>query len=266
MSIVVLTEFVNIFVAIVLVIRLMSQQLLSAYKIFATFLLFDLSASVLSVSVPWEALYRQYGVDYRVVWLIERPIDWLLYVWVVYAILQKVMKDHPGIFQASQRMLWGCFAAAVLIALLSARLELAVTQSGQVALIGTLVKRALVIERACVTTSLLLLATTLTFLLWFPVQVTRNAALLCSGLLAYFGSEIAMLLLLDVWGVGSSKFFSVGLNLVHTACLVLWLLYLNVRGEQRKVRPGHSWRRKDQDRLIGQLEAINAALARSGRR
>jgi hypothetical protein len=53
---------------------------------------------------------------------------------------------------------------------------------------------------------------------------------------------------------------------METACLLVWLVYLDRRGEQRKIRPGHSWRRADQERLIGQLEAINAALVRSARR
>jgi hypothetical protein len=133
-------------------------------------------------------------------------------------------------------------------------------------LLAEFVTRAIIVERACVTTSLVLLAVTLAFLLWFPVQVSRNIAAVCAGLLAYFAAETAMLLLRGVWSVGSSLSVSMGLVSVHTVCLLFWLRFLNTRGEFRKVTPGHSWHRKDQERLVGQLEAINAALIRSGRR
>jgi hypothetical protein len=133
-------------------------------------------------------------------------------------------------------------------------------------MLAEIVTRAMIVERACITTSLILLAVTLGFLLWFPVQVSRNIAVLCAGLLAYFAAAAAMLLLRDVWSVGSFLTLSMTVVSVHTACLLFWLRYLNTRGELRKVRPGHSWRRKDQERLVGQLEAINAALIRSARR
>jgi hypothetical protein len=113
--------------------------------------------------------------------------------------------------------------------------------------------------------SLLLLAITLAFLLWFPVEVTRNATLLCCGLLVYLGVATALFLLLVVWKVGTSKTLSVGLALVETCVLLMWVLFLNSEGERRKIRPGHSWKEEDQAKLMDRLEAINAALAKSAR-
>lgn len=265
MPIALVLKYLNILVAVVLVFRLSSQRLFGLYKVFAFFILFDLSTSVLSASANWRELYFRYGVDYRVVWLAERPIAWLLYIWVVYAILQKVMRQHPGIFRTSRKILYGSFIGAVLIALISARLELAVSDSRVVSLLGFAVERAFVIERAFLTVSLLLLAITLAFLLWFPVEVSRNAALLCCGLLVYLGVATALFLLMVVWGLGSSKTLSVGLALVDTCVLLMWVLFLNSRGERRKVRPGHSWKAEDQEKLLDRLEALNAALVKSAR-
>lgn len=265
MPFVLIAKFLNVAVALLLVARLLNQQLLSKYRVFALFLLYDLSLSLLWVALPWRRLIDQYAIDYRIIWLGTRPLAWLLYIWVVYAILRKVMDDHPGILRTSQRVFAASFVLAVTVGLLSARLEYAAsTQSASV--LAGLVTRAMIVERACVTTSLILLAVTLAFLLWFPVQVSRNIAFVCAGLLAYFAGATAMLLLRDVWSIGSFLTLSMTVVIVHTACLLLWVIYLNSRGELSKVRPGHSWHRKDQEKLVGQLEAINAALARAGRR
>lgn len=265
MFFVLIAKYLNVAVAITLVARLLSVRLFPKYRVFAAFLLYDLGLSLLWVALPWRNLIDHYGVDYRIIWLSTRPLAWLLYIWVVYAILHKVMNDHPGILRTSRRIFAASFICAVGIALLSAKMEYAASAQAST-LLAELVTRAMIVERACITTSLILLAVTLGFLLWFPVQVSRNIAVLCAGLLAYFAAAAAMLLLRDVWSVGSFLSLSMTVVSVHTACLLFWLLYLNTRGELRKVRPGHSWRRKDQERLVGQLEAINAALIRSARR
>lgn len=264
-TLVVIAKYLNVAVAIILVIRLLVLRLLPKYRVFALFLLYDLGLSLVWVALPWRKLIDHYGVDYRTTWLATRPLAWLFYIWVVYAILHKVMDDHPGILRTSRRMFTASFLCAVAIALLSARIEYAATTQAPT-LIAEVITRAMIIERACVTTSLILLAITLAFLLWFPVEVSRNIAFLCAGLLAYFAAATAMLLLRDVWLVGSSLTLSLTVVSVHTLCLLFWLRFLNTRGEFRKVTPGHSWRRKDQERLVGQLEAINAALIRSARR
>ena len=146
--------------------------------------------------MPWRRLIDQ--SDWIItIWLATRPLAWLLYIWVVYAILHKVMDDHPGILRTSRRIFAASFVCAVGVALVSARIEYAASAQA-LTVIAEFVTRAMIIERACITTSLILLAVTLAFLLWFPVQVSRNIACLCAGLLAYFAAATAMLLLRDV--------------------------------------------------------------------
>src|SRR6185437_2627210 len=201
MLFVLIAKYLNVAVAIVLVARLLASRLLPKYRVLAFFLLYDLGLSLLWVALPWRRLIDQYGLDYRTIWLATRPLAWLLYIWVVYAILHKVMDGHPGILRTSRRIFAASFVCAVGIGLLSARLEYAASAPAS-SLIAEFVTRAMIVERACVTTSLVLLAITLAFLLWFPVEVTPNVALLSSGLLAYFVGATALLLLRDVWSVG----------------------------------------------------------------
>jgi hypothetical protein len=112
MLFVLIAKYLNVAVAIVLVARLLASRLLPKYRVFALFLLYDLGLSLLWVALPWRRLIDQYGLDYRTIWLATRPLAWLLYIWVVYAILHKVMDDHPGILRTSRRI----FAASVVCA------------------------------------------------------------------------------------------------------------------------------------------------------
>jgi hypothetical protein len=256
-------KYLNLVAAVVLSFRLVSLGLFNKYKAFAIFLLYELSVSLAFVAVPWHEFYDRYGIDYRIIWLAERPIAWVLYVGVVYSILNKVMQAHPAILNASKKALAASFAVAIAIGFVSAEMEFSVTNERAAPALVSLVTHGVVIERACLTTAFLLLALTFSFLLWFPVDVSRNVALLSSGLLIYFAGGAALIVLRDVWTLGSWQTLSLGFSALQTACLAVWLRFLNVRGEERKVRPGHSWKPAEQDRLLQQLEAINAVLLRS---
>jgi hypothetical protein len=255
MSVEHVAQYSNILVAVVLVVRLFWLKLASKYAVFTALIGFSVVWSLIVALVPWRAR----NIDYRVAWLIFEPIAWTLYVWVVYSILQKIMVAHRGILSASRKLFAACFIGSVALGLLSARLEFVVAHpDAPVAL-------ALIVERAFCTVSLLLLLVTLVYLLWFPVSVTRNVALLCGGLMVYFAVKTALLLVHDIWAPDSVRLVSLLLILVSTACLTIWALTLTRAGELEKVRPGHSWKPKEQERLIHQLEAINAALLRSAK-
>ena len=188
------TKCLNVSVAIILVFRLIRLGLFSTYKVLAAFVLYDLSVSALAL-LPWRWLYNHYGIDYRLVWLGARPLLWIFYVWVVYSILQRVMNEHPAVLRITRKFFAASFACAILIALVTAHFELEIMGRAGPSLLADFVGHGFIIERACLTTSLVLLAVTLSFLLWFPVEVTRNVALVCSGLLVYFSASTALMLL-----------------------------------------------------------------------
>lgn len=255
MSVELAAQYLNILVAVVLVIRLFSLKLISPYGVFAALIGFDVVSSLMAALVPWRSLH----IDYRTVWLVCKPISWTLYIWVVYSILQKIMATHRGILSASRKLFAVCFVASVVIGIMSARVEFVVARP------DAPVTLALIIERGFCTVSLLLLLATLVCLLWFPISVTKNAALLCAGLMVYFAAKTALLLAHDIWAPDSVRLVSLLLILVSTACLTMWALALSRAGEFEMVRPGHSWKPKEQERLVHQLEAINAVLLRSAK-
>lgn len=255
MSIAALSQYLDIGLGTLLLVRLAWLRLVSQYRVFSALILFDVLTSVVALFVPWTRLHW----DYQVAWLSWRPIAWILYIWVVLSALQRVAAAHKGILSMSKKVFTACFAVSALLGLLSARIEFVVARP------NLPVEIAFIVDRGFCTISLLLLCATLIYLLWFPVAITRNTALLCSGLMVYFGVKTALMLVRDVWSPGSVRLVSLALALVYTACLTLWVLFFTEAGERETVRPGHSWQPREQDRLLNQLEAINAVLLRSAK-
>jgi hypothetical protein len=256
-------QYLDITVVVLLVGRLFREGLISKYRVLAIFLVLDFVVSSVAFLVPW----RKLSLDYRGIWIAIRPIVWIFYIWIVYATVRRVMNNHPGILSMSQRVLTFCFTGAVIIAIVTGRFEYAASshQYGST-FFGSLVVQWLIIERAFTTTSLLLLGATFVFLLWFPVRVPRNIAVICAGLLVYFGIKDVFLLAPTIWSLDSIPTVNLVLTSVFSLCLLFWLIYLNREGENITVQPGHSWNRRDQERVLEQLESINEALSRAVKR
>jgi hypothetical protein len=253
-------EYLNVSVAIVLILRLITLRLFSFHRVFGVLIAYDLASSLVVLLVPW----RRCGLDYRFAWLAIISISCILYVWLVYAMLRSLMVAHPGILSMSRKVSVICFAVAGVLAFGSAHLELAALNlQAHSSGLAFWVNVSFVAERAIYTASLVLLALMLFYLLWFPVQVSRNVAALSAGLLVYFSAKTVLIFGRNVWSPDSLRLVSAIIILVSSACLLFWVLYLTPAGERIQVRLGHSWKPADQERLMQQLEALNAALLRS---
>jgi hypothetical protein len=249
---------------ICLVIRLYALKLHSVYRVFCIFLAFDVLSTLIALYVLSPDNTR---VDYRLIWMAMRPVAWILTLWMVYAFISAVLQSVPGILKFSRKLFSYILPVAIGLAALSFSPEY--TASG----LSTLPNRidhalgiAIVLERVIATIALLVFTAILAFVLWFPVQMPRNLAVFSVGLVFYFATNVALLLFHSYFAHHSSRLVNSGLNLVLSACYVYWGLLIRADGEKVTVRMGHSWRKHEQKRLIGQLEALNAALLNAGRR
>ncbi|HEX7360983.1 MAG TPA: hypothetical protein VF283_10875 [Bryobacteraceae bacterium] len=249
-----------------LIFRLLSLRLQSAYRVFCVLLLFEVVTSGIALWLHFAHLVQ---VNYRIVWLSFAPVGWILYLATVYALLNALLKKFPGILRFSRTVLHISFLVAALIGVLTARPEFVAyerTVPGSTGSLNHLVAAGFVGERIFSMVAALAILVTLAFILWFPVQLPRNLTVFSLGLVVYFGARASLIL-------AYSFFSSVNLNAVNmsvmfilTACLLYFLIFINKAGEEAPVRIGHSWNAAEQQRLIGQLEAMNAALLRSARR
>lgn len=257
-------QLVSELLTIALIVRIFYLHLHWVYRVFSIFLIFE----ILSTSVAFvELILHSKVLDYRLTWLGMKVISWVLWLWMVYALLKAILANLPGILSLSQKVLNYIFPAAVLLAVLTVRPELSASgEAGELNRIDRAVSIALVLDRVIATVALLVLVAMLIFILWFPVQMPRNLALFSVGFVIYFAAKTVFLLFRNFAAHGLTPIVSNGISLVLIACFVYWLAFINSEGEISSVRMGHSWRVEEQNRLMGQLEAMNAALLRSARR
>ncbi len=255
----------NSILDLVLIIRLVTLGLHKVYRIFCAFLVFELISASLVLVERFSALSNY--LDYRVVWITLRLGSWILSIWMIYALLQVMLHNFPGILRVSQRVLNVVWPLSIGVALVSGIPEYAASGAGAVTqVMERLVIIALVCERVIATVVLLVLLLMLLFILWFPVRMPRNLALFSVGFVVYFSAETTLLLLRSFYSHESFELLANGLTFMSCICLVYWITFLNKQGETAPVTLGHSWRVSRQSELMTDLEALNRTLARAGRR
>jgi hypothetical protein len=264
-------QYVELCLGFVLVARLLSLRLHRVYRYFCVFLLADISGTLL-----WAIAKRTRGTafhfDYRIAWLSEHVIVWLFTLLTVYALLDAILTQLPGILKLSHRILNASFAAATLIGLLTALPEYRAAANTQTFhnRLAHVVAGAIVLDRVIESVALLTLLGILFFLIWFPVEMSRNLATFFSGFVVYFALQACLSLAVSLLSGGATEFVRL-INLwsavLVAAVFAYWTFFITEAGEAVPARlhiaPLH---RREEDLLVAQLEAMNASLLRAVRR
>ena len=262
MTVTVVAQYLSDGLELALVIRLLSLRLHSVYRVFCAFLIVDLfSSAAFFVSLRYPS------VDYRLVWMIFAPATWILALWMLYALLDAMLANLPGILRLSRKVLNFVYVLALAIALFTARPEYSASGlSANPDPVNRAFGVALVLDRAISTGALLALVGMLVFILWFPVQMPKNLVIFSIGSVVFFATTTVLWLAhtyLPFFRLRSTSNLEV---ILHSACFAYWLILITRAGETKPVRIGHMWGPAEQKRLEGQLEAMNAALLRASRR
>lgn len=263
MSVTTVAQYVSDAFAVALILRLLMLRLHAVYRVFCAFLLVDLLSSLLF----FITRLARGRLDYRIAWMAVRPVVWVLSLWMVYALLGAMLANLPGILRVSRRVLNGVFVLALLFALMTARPEYSASAlAGSADPVNRLVAVVYVLERVIFMSAAIALVAMLLFILWFPVQMPRNLAVFSVGFVVFFSTGTIVLLLHTYWSPAATPAVTNIATFALAACYAYWLLLIDRLGEIRRVRIGHSWEPGTQQRMIGELEAINAALLRASRR
>jgi hypothetical protein len=256
-----IAQDINVALCLALIVRLLVLRLHRVYRIFCLFLFAELLGSLFAFL---NLLMPEWLPDYRIIWIVADSVIWICTLWTVYALLGAILTNLPGILGFSRKLLNGAFISAGILAMLTAQPEYSL--SGAAAFpdpIARGVGLVFVLDRVLSTVALLVLVCILGFLLWFPVEVSKNLIVFSTGFLVYFAAKTALLLTTSVWSHESLRLVSNLMMIISGACFAYWAIFITHQGETVPVRIGHSWHIREQERLIGQLEAINAALLRS---
>jgi Ca2+/Na+ antiporter len=241
----------------------MGLRLHRIYVVLAIFVAYDALQSIVAVV---ELVTRNPHIDDRVIWMIMRSAAWVLTLWMVHSLLAAILRKLPGISRLSRILFNSVFLGATVLALLTAVPEYLRRGSSEADLINRALVIGVALERAMSIAAVLVLLTMLVFILWFPVQMPRNLAVFSGGLVVYFGANTGLFLMftyLPRFYVEYRNSISVAAAFLSAACFAYWTLFISARGEAKEIRLGHSWEAGEQRKLIGQLEAMNAALLAS---
>jgi len=243
---------VNLFLVVVLIARLVSQGLFRRYIWF--FCLLFIQGGQTVALLPLAPSTNAYAWVY----FVSQPLVWLSYILVVLELYHLALQDHAGLASLSKWALGFGMLVALGIAAVTVPVDLS-GPSGRYPILFTIG----VIERGLTFSLLLFLVVIIGFLVWMPIQIPRNLVVHAALFLAYYSATAAGLFVRNIVGYELVGVISSMLLSVNNLCLVLWILFLNRKGEETPVTLRKLWRQSDEDQITRQLDAINAFLLRS---
>ena len=239
----------ELLLALVLILRLISGHLHRIYFWFFMLLCFQALQSV--GTMPLYSRTNLYAWAY----FLTQPVLWLLYVLAVLELYSLALRKHPGLASLSRWFVLGALLVSVSVSALTLSADL----SGSAGKFPIL-EYFSVFERG-VTFSLVLLLLLITgFLLWSPISIRRNIIVHASLYSAYFLASSALHFLRNIQGDWLVDTVSVALLSANAACLLLWILLLNKRGEEVVMVVRSRWQPEDEVRLARQMDAVNSFL------
>ena len=253
-------QCLDVVLASFLIVRLIRLGLHRNYLALMVFVLFDGIQSLMYI--PFR-MYHPF--DYRVFYLATGVLTWCTTIWMVYSILFAILQHLPGILRFSIWFLNVVFIGWIAISVLTMRPEWAAyALQGNIPLLAKLVLIFRMLNRAFSLAEILIIISVLLFVLRYPIQVPRNLAVFTAAISIFLCSQIVLFLSLtylpDVRSyLGLASIPSIVLSL----CLVYWILTVNSAGEEAQVVLGRGWQSVPEERLVHQLDALNAALLRS---
>ena len=240
-------QFCAIALIFAVIARLATQRLIRSYVPVVIYLLVAAGGGV----IPW--FFNNSSVLYvRVYMLLEGA--WIaVSAFVVLDMYAAVLRGLPGLASVGRSFVRWALLLSAIVSISLLHFE---------RLSNRPLVEFLLVERV-VTTCLLGLIFLITgFLSYYPVELGRNTIVYTIGYAILFTAHSAGLLLLNSEGSVWVDRLNLLFPLIDCACLTLWAVLLTAEGQKAQVRFGHQWRREDEEKLLRQLESLNASLLR----
>lgn len=260
-----LGQYLDLFLSLILLTRIFQLGLHRRYAAIFVFIAFEAIESIAYLIILYFYNRGPVKFDYRIIWDVMTVSAWIATIWMVYSLLASCLKHLPGIRRFSLRFLNIVFAVWIMIGLFTVRPEYA---ANHITSADDLTTRATVfidvLDRSLATAELLTILCVLGFVLRFPIRVPRNLSTFSAGLSIFLLLQIGLQLLRTYFpNILPFEALSGIPGYFFAACLVYWIISINVPGEAAEVTLGRHWQTVPQDHLVRQLEAMNAALLRS---
>jgi len=232
--------------------RLYQLDLHRVYRFFFAYLSFAAFRSLTLFVLPSGVG----GNTYAIIYFITAPILWLFYVLVVLELYSLVLRNYAGIHSLGRWTLYGALFFSVAVSVL-ALIPSAGNDSSRLLFWCTTV------ERGVVFSLVIFLLLILLFLAIYPVALCRNILVHSVVYSVFFLSISMMILIRNVVGHDVMHLLNTVVLVMNLACYAAWIFLLTRDGENRITMLRHHWTNADEQRLIEQLNHINATLMRA---
>ncbi|MGB6943220.1 MAG: hypothetical protein WBE37_12535 [Bryobacteraceae bacterium] len=238
---------VEIAALIALCTRMWLAGLQRVYVNFFRYLVLELLQALIPLFVPLASpLYRDLFVA-------SQAFIVAFYALVVLELYSVILRNLAGIAGVARRYIKVTLAFAILVSLLPLRIEKTP---------NTLTGYLFILERPILSSLVAFVLLISGFLVYYPVPLGRNVIAYLAGYAVYFPTIATMAFFQNLGYFWNRQKGNVDMG-ISVACLTFWLLALNRAGENKRVVVGHHWNPGDEQRLLAQLEEINASLLRS---
>jgi hypothetical protein len=238
-----------------LLLKIYFEPVLHRYRYFAIYLAVMASRGVLLLIVPEKTTL------YGWIFIFSAPVVWVCYILVVTELYSLVLAEYKGIATFGRYTLGVALGFSVLLAGSTLIFDLSSRAEQFPILLAVFAT-----ERWVISSLVILLILITAVLLWFPMPLSRNVVVHSLVYFLYFLSKALALFFRNTMGPTAIHLMNTVVMCTAAACLMIWLLFLSREGERKVVKNRIQWDQEAQDRLLQQLDSINASLLRSARK
>ncbi|HEV2198514.1 MAG TPA: hypothetical protein VGR73_01740 [Bryobacteraceae bacterium] len=220
-----------------------------------TYFLMDAVASLILIRIPL------YSVAYAHAYMVVQAVMHVLAILAVLELYRVALAKHPGLARFGRASVLAVTAFAIVVAAAGTFLDQEVL-AGQ----SAINHRFFSLERTIELVILIFLLLIAAFITWFPVGVSRNISLSIAGFSVFYFTHAAGLLALNLLVQAYYPAVSSSLLGISLLCFTVWALVLRPEANASDYEAGHAGDPAVLARLTHQLDSINAALVRLGRR
>jgi hypothetical protein len=248
-------EWVSLLGAGLTALKLVRSGLYRRYRFFSLYLI-----SLVPYGICLLLLDMHSGL-YQEFWTTTAPLFWLLYVLVVFELCGLILEKHRGLYTLGRWAMYLGITVAVTLSLLSLLPHITPATPQRSRIMGYV----LATERGVDFSLAVFILLILLFLSRYPVPLSRNVVVHSVVFSLFFLSNTLGILLYSVFGLHVNAEINLFLMGICSACMVAWLLLLNAKGEKVRLRT-MQFGRKDEERILLQLDSLNDTLLKASHR
>ena len=236
-------------------VKLLQTGLYRRYPAFFAYLIVSIPCFAVLFFVPTSSR------AYFIVWVAIQPLAWFLCIRMVFELYRLILERYKGLYTLGRWAMYAGIAVSVTISALALlpRITPQMPQRSKGMAYFTAAERG-------VDCSLAIFLLFMMFLLsWYAVPLCRNVVVHAVIYTVFFLSSTLGLLLHSVFGKNNADALNTGIMAVSSVCMLAWFFLLSRRGEEVRVKL--PWIGPEQEeRILSQLDSMNAALLRTARK